>query len=99
MPIGPVHSWAMIYVECKPDEVLVRTLLNVARRGVIHELRGKFEVINRVSAGDGAKGLVDEDPGAYVSPYVQRSPVADDMSPLGLRRHADTRAATRAPGP
>jgi hypothetical protein len=79
----------MIYVECKPDEMLVRTLLSVSKRDVVHELKGKFEVINRIS--NGVKGLVDEDPGAYVPVYLQRTPIADDIALLGLRRYTDTR--------
>lgn len=81
----------MIYVECKPDEMLVRTLLSVSKRDVVHELKGKFEVINRISTSNGVKGLVDEDPGAHVPVYLQRTPIADDIALLGLRRYTDTR--------
>jgi len=54
----------MIYVECYPDTVLVRTLTGLPRREVIHERKGKGRVVDQVRRGSQRVGLLDEDPGA-----------------------------------
>jgi hypothetical protein len=42
----------MIYVECKPDATLVQVLTQLPRREIVHELKGKYEVVKRISVCD-----------------------------------------------
>lgn len=58
----------MIFVECKPDETLVRVLL--PRRQVIHA-RSKPRVVSQVSRRKNCIGLIDEDPGAVQPGYLE----------------------------
>jgi len=59
----------MIYVECKPDEVLVKAL-GIPRRGVIHE-HCKGNICNRLLKSRDSKGLVDDDPRSGQPSYVR----------------------------
>ena len=61
-----------IYVECKADRALVSAVTRVARRDIVHELKGKYEVCIRVAKQQSCTALIDEDPGAIVPPYVRR---------------------------
>lgn len=85
----------MIYVECKPDEALVRHLTGFARRQVAHEFKGEHEVCKRVRAQQGSKGLVDEDPGSPQPPYFGETILAVDRPELGLKVFDDKRRANR----
>jgi hypothetical protein len=60
----------MIYVECKPDFVLVN-VLGVAKRNIIHA-GNKSKVCRRLKKSDNSKGLVDEDPWTEQPPYVEK---------------------------
>ena len=75
----------MIYVECKADEALVRTLTGLPRREVIHELKGKPEVVNQVRSRSNTRGLVDEDPQQLQPPYLERMRIVQYMPERGLR--------------
>lgn len=80
----------MIYVECKPDEALVRLLMQLSRKEVVHELKGKPQVAYKVSRRQGCVGLVDEDPGAIQPKYFQQLR-AEEFPPNALRAlHDDT---------
>lgn len=81
----------MIFVECKADEVLVRTLTGLPRREVIHELKGKPEVVKKVSEHNGSKGMVDEDPQATQPRYLKLMEVVRDLDQRGLRLLGDAR--------
>lgn len=59
----------MIYLECKPDEVLVR-MLGVAKKEARHA-GDKGGVCNRLRKSTNAKGLIDEDPRSSQPPYLQ----------------------------
>lgn len=58
----------MIFVECKPDETLVKALL--PRRQVIHA-RSKARVVFQVSRSRNCIGLIDADPGAVQPGYLE----------------------------
>ena len=60
----------MIYVECKPDGVLVRQVTNLPRRQVIHEAQGKGGVCNRLMKNGDLMAMVDEDPGKTQPTYM-----------------------------
>ena len=75
----------MIYVECKPDATLVQVLTQLPRREIVHELKGKYEVVKRISNGRNARGLVDEDPEATQPAYFGRMRLEEDFPYRGLK--------------
>lgn len=75
----------MIYVECKPDAALVQALTQLPHREIVNELKGKYEVLKRISNGSNAKGLVDEDPAANQPAYFARMEVQRDLPQRGLK--------------
>ncbi|MCJ7497004.1 MAG: hypothetical protein MUO78_02560 [candidate division Zixibacteria bacterium] len=60
----------MIYVECNPDEALVKSL-GIPRRE-IHHSGNKPEVCKRLKKSKNCKGLVDEDPSSEKLPYMDK---------------------------
>jgi len=58
----------MIFIECKPDFVLVN-LLGIAGRDIRHA-GNKSGVCKRLMKGSNENGLVDEDPLANSPPYI-----------------------------
>ncbi len=81
----------MIYVECKPDEVLVRVLTGLPRREVIHEIKGKPRIVDKISKLQNSTGLIDEDPGGVQPVYLKRMGVVQDLLQRGLRILQDTK--------
>lgn len=59
----------MIFVECKPDEILVKTL-GVRKKNITHS-GGKGNVCNRLRNSTNSKGLVDEDPESVQPRYLK----------------------------
>ncbi len=80
----------MIYVECKPDETLVRLLTGLPRREIIHDLKGKNEVVNQIRKRSNAQGMVDEDPQATQHPYLKEMSEVQDLPERGLRVLGDS---------
>jgi len=70
----------MIYIECNADYALVRSLIRVARKDVIHEFKGKFEVCKRLENQRNCKGLIDEDPTSIQPPYLKHLQRQDEFS-------------------
>ena len=60
----------MIYVECNPDEVLVKAL-GIPRRE-IHHSGNKPEVCKRLKKSENCTGLVDEDPSSEKLTYIDK---------------------------
>jgi len=60
----------MIYVECNPDEALIKAL-GIPRRG-IHHSGNKVKVCKRLQKSKNSKGLVDDDPLSEKPPYIDR---------------------------
>jgi hypothetical protein len=75
----------MIYVECRPDLTLVQALTQLPRREIAHELKGKYEVMKRLSSLRNARAMVDEDPGANQPAYLCRMQVLRDLPQRGLK--------------
>jgi len=73
----------MIYIECKPDFVLVKSL-GVPRREIIH-LGGKPEICKQLEKRENCKGLVDEDPFSVQPSYLRRLEVQENLSSYGLK--------------
>lgn len=74
----------MIYVECKPDFLLVRSVTNVSKREIVHEL-GKSNVCKRLQKDKNCKGLIDEDPSAIQPRYVREATPEDNFSEHGIK--------------
>ena len=79
----------MIYVECKPDGVLVRQVTGLPSRQVTHEIKGKGEVCNRLTKTRDAVGMVDEDPGKTQPTYMSQISLSRDFANLGLKLYLD----------
>ena len=79
----------MIYVECKPDGVLVRQVTNLPRRQVIHEAKGKGGVFNRLMRNRNLVALVDEDPGKTQPTYMARLSLSRERANIGLKVYVD----------
>ena len=78
----------MIYVECKPDEALVRRLTGLGKRSVRHE-SGKGQVFNRLEKQRNSRALVDEDPGKPQHSYFATMSLARDLPGAGLKVFTD----------
>jgi hypothetical protein len=63
----------MIYIECKPDYVLINSLTKFPRKEIVHEFKGKFEVCKRLETNKNSKGLIDEDPYSVQPKYLART--------------------------
>ena len=83
----------MIYVECKPDWVLVTSLLKKTDR-VMH-LGNKSEVCKRLKKTENCIGMVDEDPESIQPKYLEELELECDLNPLQLKVLNDRDASNR----
>lgn len=60
----------MIYVECNPDETLVK-ILGFSRKQITHAF-GKGNICNKLEKTKNTLGLVDEDPQSAQPKYLKR---------------------------
>ena len=74
----------MIYVECDPDFVLVKSITDIPKREIVHE-GGKGNVFKKLKKNQNSKGLVDEDPMCSQPKYVEKMKVEEDLSPHGIK--------------
>jgi len=74
----------MIYVECDPDFVLVKSITNIPKREINHA-RGKPDICRKLRKKQNSKGLVDEDPMCSQPKYVEKMKVEEDLSPHGIK--------------
>ncbi|MDK2781940.1 MAG: hypothetical protein PWR13_968 [Archaeoglobi archaeon] len=72
----------LLYVECHPDTVLVRTL-GIPRREIRH-VHSKGNVCNRLSKSENSKGLLDEDPYSSQPNYLKKLRLVDERDDLKL---------------
>lgn len=70
----------MIFVECNPDLALVQSLTNVTRREIIHELKGKGEICNRLRRRTNCTAMLDEDPSSGQPRYLKEAILLGDFS-------------------
>jgi len=61
----------MIFVECKPDEILVKKLISSKKKQIIHA-GNVSEVCKRLQKTKNSIGLIDEDPGKIWPPYKEQ---------------------------
>ena len=79
----------MLYVECLPDETLVRRLTGLPKREIIHQLKGKYEVLEMLATRTNSIAMVDEDPNTNQPRYLERMRVQEDYPALGLQQRLD----------
>ena len=77
-----------IVLECKPDEVLIKSL-GYTRKMITHQ-PNKGAVINYLQRNPGVIGIVDEDPGAanptYMYKFQEETPEKFDIENLFVRK-------------
>ena len=79
----------MIYVECKPDELLARHLTGLPQRQVVHEAKGKGGVCNRLMRSTDQLAMVDEDPGSAQPRYMAQLSLSHESPNAGLKLYYD----------
>src|SRR5687768_14074220 len=84
----------MIYVECSPDEALVRITAGLPKRDIIHE-QGKFEVLRRLARSQGLQAMLDEDPASIMPSTLKRMRVEQELNEAALRLMLDPRKSNR----
>ncbi|MFQ5875762.1 MAG: hypothetical protein ACE5JL_18445 [Dehalococcoidia bacterium] len=75
----------MIYVECKPDFTLLKSITNISKRGIVHEFKGKYEICKQLEKRTHCKGLIDEDPLSFQPAYVKRLRLDNDLPEHDLK--------------
>ena len=85
----------MIYVECKPDQLLVQMLTGWRRREIIHE-NDKFQVMKKLRRQTGGRAMVDEDPTSNQPDYLTEMQIQEEFSNMGLRILSDAARGNRA---
>src|SRR4030042_4571504 len=61
----------MIYVECKPDYALLKCILNLSKKQIIHEFKGKYEICRKLQNQHNLKALIDEEPWGHQPRYIE----------------------------
>jgi hypothetical protein len=72
----------MIFVECKPDLLLVQKITGIPKKEILHS-GNKGEVIKNLSRSKNSIGLIDEDPGDSQPKYIA------SMSLMKYDRYSD----------
>ena len=85
----------MIYVECKPDQLLVQMLTSWSNRDIIHE-EGKYRLMAKLSNRRDTLAMVDEDPTSNQPAYLTKMQVTHEFSNMGLRVVSDESRGNRA---
>lgn len=75
----------MIFVECKPDLALVRSLTNIPRREIIHEFRGKGGICNQLKQQTHCRAMIDEDPSSIQPRYVKNAILEANLAEHGIK--------------
>ena len=85
----------MIYVECKPDKLLVETLTGWSGREIIHE-NDKYRVMKTLRRQTNGRAMVDEDPTSNQPLYLTEMQIQEEFSTMGLRVLSDESRGNRA---
>ena len=85
----------MIYVECKPDKLLVQMLTGWPGREIIHE-NDKYRVMKTLRRKRNGLAMVDEDPGSNQPRYLNEMKAQEEFSNVGLRVFSDELRGNRA---
>ena len=84
----------MIYVECKPDQLLVQMLTSWPNREIIHE-EGKYRLMAKLSQRRDTLAMVDEDPTSNQPAYLSKMHVQEEINNRGLRMLRDASLGNR----
>ena len=79
----------MLYVECLPDETLARRVTGLPKREIIHQIKGKYEVLERLALRSNSVALVDEDPTSNQPRYLVQMQLREEYAQLELQVRAD----------
>ena len=85
----------MIYVECKPDQVLVQMLTGWRRREIVHE-NDKFQVMKKLRRQTNGRAMIDEDPTSNQPDYLNEMNAQEAFSNMGLRVLSDELRGNKA---
>jgi hypothetical protein len=83
----------MIYIECNPDLSLIKSLVNIRKRDIIHSFKGKGEICNLLRNISDTTAMIDEDPFKPQPPYIKETIIEKDLTNEGiiLRLHQKTK--------
>lgn len=76
-----------LFLECKPDEALARTL--GCERKIITHCNDKGDVCKRLCKGREMKGLIDEDPMSAQPAYIRELQKKEHKRVYGVIHHID----------
>jgi len=75
----------MYLVECKPDEILLKSLTLATRKNIEHA-GNKSQLLKKLTADYGnSKGVIDEDPGSIQPPHLQKFRERQDLTGYNLK--------------
>lgn len=74
----------MIYVECRPDFALVKSISGVPSKEIVHWF-GKYELCQRLEKQRNCRGMIDEDPWGLPPAYLSRLSLDSDLTECDLR--------------
>ena len=84
-----------MFVECNPDEVIVKSLTGLPTKSIIHDFRGKYEFCKRLRVRQNDIALIDEDPGKLQPTYLKELSLIQELIHLGLKVYFDNRRNNR----
>ena len=85
----------MIYVECKPDNILARHVTGIRGRNAVSEAQGRGEVCRQLMRSRNQTGMIDEDPGDAPPAYLRELDLRANRVDLGLKLYHDRRRNNR----
>ena len=80
----------MIFVECKPDLMLVQKITGISKKHILHS-GNKGEVIKNLSRSNRSTGLIDEDPGDSQPKYIASMTLLKDDRHSDLKIYRDSK--------
>lgn len=80
----------MIFVECKPDLLLVGKITGKSKKELLHS-GNKGGVIKNLSRSKGAIGVVDEDPGHAQPKYIHSMVLVKDDRQSDIKIYRDSK--------
>ena len=74
----------MLYVECKPDQIMAQKLTGIPTKEFVHALKGRPEVLRLIEEQSNSIALIDEDPGSRQPAIFGQMVRNEDAAGLGL---------------
>ena len=85
----------MLFIECKPDKTLALGLTGLPGKEIVHQLKGKYEVLENLATRSNCIAMVDEDPHTNQPRYLERMRLHEDYLGLGLQLKLDHSRSNR----